>query len=63
VKETNRRWVCPSLQFLFDGLINQFSGWLEDENPLVFPDEFAGSLDYLMGLAGTARGGTIFDTH
>jgi hypothetical protein len=64
VKDTNRRWDCPSLQFVLDRSVNQFSGWLEDEDSLAFPDKFTDPLDYQMGLAGTARGGTIFDdTH
>lgn len=62
VKDTNRRWVCPSLQFVLDRSVNQFSGRLEDENPVLFSDEFAGSLNYLFRLAGAAGSGTVFDT-
>ena len=63
VEDTNRRWVYQGLQFLVDGSINQISGWLEDENSVVISDEVTGSVNYLMGLAGAAGSGTVFDTH
>jgi hypothetical protein len=63
VEDTNRRWVYQGLQFLVDGSINQLSAWLEDENPVEFSDEFTGSVDYLMGLAGAAESGAELDTH
>jgi hypothetical protein len=37
------------------GSINQISGWPEDENPVVFSDVFAGSLDYQMGFCRNRR--------
>jgi hypothetical protein len=46
-----------------DRPVNQFPGWLKDENSVVISDEFTGSVDDLMGLAGAAGSGTVFDTH
>jgi hypothetical protein len=46
-----------------DRPVNQFPGWLKDENSVVISDEFTGSVDYLMGLAGAARSGAELDTH
>ena len=63
MKDPNLRWIWPRLEFFPDCPVNQFPGRLEDENSVVISDEFTGSVDYLMGFAGAARSGTVFDTH
>lgn len=39
----------PVKQFVSDGFVNQFSGWLKDQDSMVISGEFTGSIDYLMG--------------
>jgi hypothetical protein len=51
------------LEFFPDRPVNQFPGWLKDKNSVVISDEFTGSVDCLMGLAGAAGSGAVFDTH
>jgi hypothetical protein len=63
VEDPNLRWIYPRMEFFPDRPVNQFPGRLEDENSVVSSDEFTGSVDYLMGLAGAAGSGAIFDTH
>jgi hypothetical protein len=63
VEDPNLRWTWKGLEFFPDRPVNQFPGWLKDENSVVISDEVAGSVDYLTGLAGAARSGTVFDTH
>ena len=63
VKDPNLRLIWTRQDFFPDRPVNQFPGRLKDQNSVVISDEFAGLLDYLMGLAGAARGGTVFDMH
>jgi hypothetical protein len=63
MKDPNLRWIWTRLEFLPDRPVNQFPGRLKDKNSAVILDEFTGSVDYLMGLAGAAGSGTVFDTH
>jgi hypothetical protein len=51
------------LEFFPDRPVNQFPGWLKDKNSVFISDEFTGSVDDLMGLAGAARGGGVFYAH
>jgi hypothetical protein len=46
-----------------DRPVNQFPGWLKDENSVVISDEFTGSVDDLMGLAGAAGSGGVLYAH
>jgi hypothetical protein len=63
VEDPDRRWIRPSGHLLLDRPLNQFPGRLEDENSVVILDEFTGSVDCQMGLAGAARSGAELDTH
>jgi hypothetical protein len=63
VEDPNLRRIWPRPDFFPDRPVYQFPGWLKDKDSVVISDEFTGSVDYLMGLAGAARSGTVFDTH
>ena len=63
VEDPDLRRIRPSGHLLLNRPLNQFPGRLEDENSVVISDEVTGSVDYLMGLAGAAGSGTVFDTH
>jgi hypothetical protein len=63
VKDPNRRRVYPRRHFLSDRPVDQFPGRLKDDNPLSGTSEFTGSVDDLIGFAGSAGSGGVFDTH
>jgi hypothetical protein len=54
VKHTPSRGIFSGSQLGYGSSINQFSGRLKNKDPFPFADEFAGFLNYLMGLAGAA---------